>query len=86
MELANDSDAKVRFYVFKDLQKLNSKQLVSVIRKNKMDTSVIQPQSGYIVSSQTVIFYILFSISPVELVSFSDSVRRYILGLKSQMY
>ena len=86
MELANDSDVKVRFYVFKDLQKLNSKQLVSVIRKNKMDTSVIQPQSGYIVSSQTVIFYILFSISPVELVSFSDSVRRYILGLKSQMY
>lgn len=86
MELANDSDAKVRFYVFKDLQKLNSKQLVSVIRKNKMDTSVIQPQSGYIVSSQTVIFYMLFSISPVELVSFSDSVGRYILGLKSQMY
>ena len=84
--LANDSDVKVRFYVFKDLQKLNSKQLVSVIRKNKMDTSVIQPQSGYIDSSQTVIFYMLFSISPVELVSFSDSDRRYILGLKSQMY
>lgn len=85
IELTNHSDAKVRCYAFKGLVNTNSKNIAVVLRKNEKDSAKIQSQSGCIVSSQSAVSYMLYSISPELLPSLSVEDRKYILELKDRI-
>ena len=85
IELTNHSDAKVRCYAFKGLVNRNSQNIAVVLRKNEKDSAKIQSQSGCIVSSQSAVSYMLYSISPELLSTLSVEDRKYVLNLKDRI-